>query len=156
MTPELVDPAGGGPADRTIRNRFANLIITADLSSLSLSQFTQLCELYDGLVTEHVVEAKDSLLVVLGGAIEELDHHADETKDMIFPGDTRWSRKNALEEFAVNRAWLFKLFRLVEDLDQQACTALLTRIEQVYREENVDRHATCMAVFKRMQERNRL
>ena len=143
-------------AFKQISDRYGYLIATADLSAVDETAFVVLCQLHNGLITEDMVDAKRLLLGTLHDALGEQDEFRAEIADRKFPGDTPESRAAFQKDLNGERERLVKLIRLVEDLDNQACVALLTRIEEVYAGHGHDIRDRCLTVFRKMKKRDRL
>lgn len=139
-----------------LAERHGYLIATANLSAIGEDDFSMLCQLLNGLLTDQAVDAKHLLLGTLRDAVGEQDAFRADVENRRFPVDPPESRAAFRKDLDGERERLVKLIHLVEGLDDQACLALLTRIEEVYACEDDEIRTRCAEVFRKKQGRDRL
>ena len=115
-----------------LMSRYQWLMVTADLSMISLEQFQLLCMLKDGIDTEQVLDAKFDLGYAVDYRLKELAEFAREADEMRFENDSPESRSDMSANLEIERSALVALRQTIDGLDHVQCIALLEKIEEVY------------------------
>ncbi len=149
----------GGDRDlacKVATQRLGMLIITANLSSIGKPEFVTLCSQFNGIPTEGVLDGKEALLGALQFALTEQDEFRVDIADKRFADETAETRELFLQKLDGERQHLSDLATVIDKLDEGACVALLTRIEEVHAGSGDDLYGRCVAVYDKMQGRRQL
>jgi hypothetical protein len=148
-----------GNHDKAVKcaaERLGMLIITANLSSIGKAEFATLCSQFSGIATEGVLDGKKALLGALQFALTEQDEFRVDIADKRFADETPETRELFLQKLDGERQHLSDLAAVIDELDEGACVALLTRIEEVHAGGGDDLYGRCIAVHDKMQDRRQL
>lgn len=137
-------------------NRFAALIIDAELTAIDLDHFRSLCQLLDGVHTLDGVSGKALIRTAIETALTEQRDFREEIVGVKFADDTPESRAAFVAKLDVERQHLEELITTVHMLSETQAMALLDRVEEVLSTPDEVGEHTCKAVFEKMQARSRL
>jgi hypothetical protein len=137
-------------------NRFAALIIDAELTVIGLDHFRTLCQLLDGVHTLDNLSGKALFTSAIENALTEQCDFREEIAGVKFADDTPERRAAFLEKLDVERQHLEGLIATVRMLSETQAMALLERVEEVLSTPDEVGEHKCKAVFEKMQARSRL
>ena len=137
-------------------NRFAALIIDADLTAINLDEFRTLCQLLDGIHTLENLSGKALFTSTIETALAEQRDFCNEIVGVKFADDTPESRAAFMANLDFERQHLEELLTTVCMLSEVQAMALLERVEEVLSTSDEVGEQKCKAVFEKMQARSRL
>ncbi|MEH2536463.1 hypothetical protein V1287_000397 [Bradyrhizobium sp. AZCC 1699] len=139
-----------------VANRFAVLIVEADLAAIRLDHFRTLCQLLDGSDTLAYVSGKALFASAIQNALNEQHDFREEIVGVKFANDTPENRAAFMAKLDVEREHLEELITLVRMFSETQALALLERVEEVLSTSDELLEHKCNTVFKKMQTRSQL
>lgn len=131
--------------------RCGMLMVTADTTPISSSEFKLLAQLINGVETSGVADGRSYLLRAIDSALHDNGECRDDIRDEDLSGDQPATRIALLRDLDNELHRLRALRVIVENLDDSAALTLLYRIEEVYASDALALHDRCHAVYEKMQ-----
>lgn len=143
-------------AFNAVVNRFANLVIEADLAVIDNDHFRTLCQLVDGIDTRSDVNGKATFVSAIKFAWTQQNDFRKEIKGVTLADDTPESRAIFMAKLDTERKHLRDLLKIVQKLTAAQAIALLERVEEVLCAPGEVGEEKLKAVYEKMQTRSRL